>query len=563
MVNVIQKENTLAESQAISGRPESVARNKIYAPAVLLLTLLVGSLIYWCVLDHHIPVWDSACHLLRGYDCADLIQAHIGFRRKVLSLLTVSSFYTPLTYYLHGLLIAGFGASIWVDVLPKIFWYATCLTGLYLLARKSFGDRLPATITVAIWATYPCTYGLSRAFALLDVPMTAMVFLSLWLCMVWDGAKSWRNACLLGLMMGLTFLTKQTAVIFLITPMLFLLGRALIRGDKKSFSMLVVAGIIGGAFFGAWAVPNYAAFKHFVAQNQSVLANQPFHELFLTNLRGYLEQAAREISIGGLAAFLAALAALAFSTHRKTLSFVGLASISAFVLHCCLNWIPQFRYLLPVTGFTAMVTAAFLIGLWQSRTLMAKGVAIIFALYGSTIFVLLSFSPHPLHIPRAVEEATGFGAIRGPYVTDQISEPYWPHPKADWGHEWILGEIAKRENNKPVSLCLLPDTKELNVPGFDYFARLHRSTVKPTSFRYWTMTGYDFVYGPEQLKNIKWYAVLKNSKQDAGREFRGSKSETAYRSLIELLSDQQQYETVGQKLLPDSSVLFLIRAKAP
>lgn len=539
------------------GQPAKLA-GSVYLPAVFVIAFFVGVLLLWSMLDHTIPVWDSAAHLLRGYQCVDIAQAHMGFRHKIKTLSQISSFYTPLTYYLHAVLISALGPASWVDVIPRLSWYATACVSLYLLARKCFDDKMVATYAVAVWCLYPGAYGVSRAFALLDIPMTAMVFLSLWAGLVWNQQRTWRNAALLGLVLGLTFLTKQTAVLFLIAPMAFLFLREARHKNLQTCLMLVLSGAIGGLFFAAWAIPNYKAFKEFVGQNQSVMADQPIMTLFFGNLTNYITAGATVISLVGTILFIAALI---FAKNKSKTWFVATGILSALFFHSILNWIPQFRYMLPATGLTAMITASLLVQLWRSQQPTKRLLVGALAAYGAFIFVSLSFTPWPLPIISALEVPTGLSLVRQYYGTDQISEPFWPRPKSDWGHDWLISSMQQQVGDAQIPLHLFSDTKELNAGGLAYVAKLHKSKIMPITFRQWSMAGYDFAYTKEQLDWCKWFAVLQNSTQAAGREFRTKDAQSNYDKLIALVTNDPTYEKVGTKALPDGSSLLLVRRR--
>lgn len=541
-----------------TGSKTVAGQARTYIPAIAIIGFFVSALTIWTLLDHHVPVWDSAGHLARSYQCADLLQAHMGFRRKILSLITLSSFYPPLTYYLHGGLLALFGPSTVVDSLPKILWYGLALTGVYLVAERTYHDRATGAVAVAVWAMYPGLYGNSRALALLDIPLCAMVFLSLYFCLAWNESRTWRNAFALGACLGLTFLTKQSGVIFLALPIALLFVTAIIHRDRAAALMLTVASSIGMSLFAVWYFANFSAFKDFVTQNQSVMERLPFIELFKSNLQIYIDRT--NTALTGLGTLLFGLGTLQWTKLRATW-LVGSSATSALFIHSALDWTPQFRYLEPATIFPAILTASFMTWMWRSKFAILKVIPPLVALWGISVFLLLSFFPYPFPIATKMEQLVGFQALRAPFGTDQLAEPFWPRPDLDWGYAWSVSEIEKREGRNEAYLCLLSDTQQLNQPGLMYYCLLHRSKVHSTTFRTWTMAGYDFNYTEQQLKYIKWFGILQNTQKLPCREFRSPESEQNYKVLLERLYNKRQYELVGVKNLPDGSQLHLVRRK--
>lgn len=555
MTSTIKQMHTVEASKKMIERSSRITTTRVN-PGVVAVITFTTLLIIWSVLDHTIPVWDSAAHLLRGYQCAEILPTHIDFPRKATDLLTLSSFYTPLTYYLHGILICCLGKASWVDVIPRVFWYALSCFSLYLLSRQIYKDEPVAACTVCAWAFYPATYGVSRAFALLDIPMTAMVFSSWWILTVWWQEKTWKNALLLGLTFGLTFLTKQTAILFLIAPTAVVLCRTMWRKEWRQTGMLLCSGTIGVALLIVWAVPNYKAFIEFVAQNQNMLDQRPLIERFMQNLSAYVGHGFEVVTVTGAVTFMAAVI-LVKAKHKSWIVTVGV--LSALAIHSALNWVPQFRYILPALGLAAMWTAVLVSDLWRSGNLLGRIPACAIALYGAFVFLYLSFTPSPLPRIAPLEEISGISRVRKIYGIEQIFEPFWPRPKQDWGHDWIVSTIQNEIGNTPAIIHLFSDTKEFNAGGLAYIVKLRGSTLQPTVFRTWTMAGYDFSYTKAQVDAIQWHVVLENSTAASGCKFRTSGAQNNFERLLSLVTTDKRYRRIGTKALPDGSQLVLIK----
>lgn len=527
------------------------ARNRIYWPLVAVIGTFMLGLTVWSLIDHSIPKWDTACHLMRGYECAGLLQAHHHLTRKIAELVTFSVYYPPVTYYVHGALISIFGPSIFLDVLPRFLWYGLSALSLFFVGEKIFRDRALATLSVAIFSAYPLIFGHSHT-SFIDLPMTAMVFLSFWRLLEWKDNPTWRNAVMFGVALGLTLLSKQSAALFVALPLLLLLADSL-RQNRKSALMLVSAGAIASAFLLSWMIPNYSACKETVNTfNGSGIAGGSLLDGSFSGLTSYLLQAPECFSYIGLAVFLASL--FQSSTQRR-LWIVATGTVSALILLNSVPWLPtkpEFRYVMPLMGYAALSTAALLVWLWRRQTILSKALVMIVCGFMALQYLTSSFF-------RAENFQQPFRNLLQVVGLPNQSRCYTPY--VDWGNEWVLKTVDKAANHQPSWLIVLPDKRELQVDGLKYLAKVFDTQVQPTTWRMFTIKGYEFNYPKELLKCPNYYLDMEGSEVSDSKKFVDEKAKERFCNLISILKTSGDFDRIGTKSLPDGNLLVLYKRK--
>lgn len=536
-----------SEEPPLKTQAEATAQSrKIYWPAVTVITIAVLGLAVWSMLDYSLPRWDDSCHLLRGDECATILKSREALSHKIAKLATFSSYYPPLIYYVHGILVALLGFSPLANVLPKFFWFGLSLVSLYLLGRKVFVDKRVATVAVAIFSTYPLILGSSHKF-LVDIPMTAMVFASLWRLLEWKDKPTWPNATILGITMGLAFLSKQSAALFLAAPLAVLLI-ANLRRNRQSALMLVFAGAVASSLLLSWVIPNYSACRETVATLNGNGAPAASFQGSFSNLISYITQIPQAFSLVGLSG---ALASLLYFPAQRQLWLPALGVLSALLALTCVPWLPttpQIRYAMPLLGFTALSTAALLVFLWQREAVLSKGLVLAFCGYMLLQYSFLNFVP--IHNAASMPLQAFFPQSKDAYT-----------PFEDWGHEWIVKTVDEAAHHQPAWLIVLPDKSKLTVGGIKYVAKLHNSPVQPTTWRVFTVQGYQFDYPEEMLTYPNYYLVMEGSQKKDGAKFIDQKTEQRFNNLISILKTSGNHERIGSKTLPDGSVLTLFNTK--
>lgn len=196
---------------------------------VLAIIWLAGAAVdrQWFALDNSVPAWDQADYLTGALNYWQILQAPEWFSGEWwTSFWMRSTKIPPLTYMTTVPFLNIFGTGPDQSTLVMLFYSIILLGSVYSLGRQLFNVR------VALWAAAICQIlpGLYRYRLdfLLDYPLTATVTLSfccltLWRCQKSRGVTGWFWAIIFGLSLGMALLTKQTALFFLLMPILWVI----------------------------------------------------------------------------------------------------------------------------------------------------------------------------------------------------------------------------------------------------------------------------------------------------------------------------------------------------
>ena len=244
----------------------------------------------WLALDHAIPSWDPADHLIGSLNYWWTLHPQQWFsQQQSLGLLhtigntwtalwTLSSKYPPLLYVSTAPFLSLFGRGADQAVLVNLLYTGILLGAVYGLGRILFRAE------VGLWAgvlclLFPQFYSLRTGY-FMDYPLTTMVAASLFMLTLWrrslqpisskpslspkllqsPNRKQWGLAIAFGLTFGLALLAKQTAVFFLAIPILWTFGERLLALRHRHWGQLgqlMTSLIIAGLMILPWSQANW------------------------------------------------------------------------------------------------------------------------------------------------------------------------------------------------------------------------------------------------------------------------------------------------------------------
>lgn len=217
------------------------ARREWWLLGLLWLVGAVGDRI-WVAIDRSVPAWDQADYLAGVLNYWHAFQSPQWFSGNWWTgLWQLSSKIPPLVYIVTTPFLTLFGAGPDQSTLVHLLFSAILLAAVYAIGSTLF---LPA---VGLWAAgfcllMPGLYRLRLEF-LLDYPLAAMVTLCFacltlwrWEVHAWNSlmpakrhlsGRSWRLAGAIGLTFGLALMVKQSALLFLLVPLVWVTLEAL------------------------------------------------------------------------------------------------------------------------------------------------------------------------------------------------------------------------------------------------------------------------------------------------------------------------------------------------
>lgn len=234
-------------------------RKKILFWVFILLGFHLVVSFIWLSLDTRPPKWDQANHLALslGY--------YYGFLSgEVFSrLLSLSSYYPPFFHLVASFFYRFFGTSPDLARGTQFIFFALLLLSTWKIGKRFFGEK-EALITCFLLSFYPAIWLLSREY-LLDLPLTGMVTLGIWLLLESKRFTHPLSSLLFGVVSGLGVLTKWSYPFFLFGPfLLVLLGK--VPSEKRE------------------EIPNLKVFWLFVSLGTGILIALPWYSFNLPKL---------------------------------------------------------------------------------------------------------------------------------------------------------------------------------------------------------------------------------------------------------------------------------------
>jgi 4-amino-4-deoxy-L-arabinose transferase-like glycosyltransferase len=234
-----------------------VLTGRVPARALLcvLVVVITGLNLWWATLESRPPHWDMGHHLSNSLRYLD------GFSLTDPGpFLTSYLFYPPLVYWVADAFYAVLGSeATTVALLSNAVWLAMLVFATFGIGRRLWNERV-GWLSVAFVVTAPLVVSTSKEY-MLDLPLTAVTALCLYLMTRADGFAIRRYSLLFGIALGCGLLVKWTLPLVLALPMIHVAAMALADARRRrSFGRalnLFGAGVLAFAVAGPWYVHNY------------------------------------------------------------------------------------------------------------------------------------------------------------------------------------------------------------------------------------------------------------------------------------------------------------------
>jgi 4-amino-4-deoxy-L-arabinose transferase-like glycosyltransferase len=567
-----------------------VADNDQRKQLKVLLTLgaiwLVGTLCdrIWLALDHSVPAWDQTNHLTGSLNYLNALQQAQWFSGEWWqSLWKLSSKYPPLTYIATGPFQQLFGTGPDQALLVNLLFSAILLGSVYALGKYLFNTQ------VGFWAAGLCIL-LPRLYTvrlnyLIDYPLTALVVASFWCLTVWRDTKTqwqgWRWALGFGLCFGLAMMVKQTVLLFLFVPLLWLFIKLLRQQNWGKLAQLIGGFLLSIFIFGPWYRPNWI-FLFSTAQNAIItpameegdpplntLAAWTYYwndlpravswPLLVVPLVGLLlywsrlfpalgERRGGEGEQGSRGAgenYLGTQGLKRSPTHplppspphittRSTGSafrWLALFLIGSYFL-CSANQNKDLRYIMPYLPILSVVLA-YGLTLWPRRWRYVRWstVGLAFLLMCLNLF--------------------GIGGKPGTYFTQALSPKAqnYPYLGPEWPHAQVIDEIIRTEPQLRSTVGVMPRIPDLNHNNVNYYGALRKFQV------YGREVGVRNKFVAQDARSLSWF-LTKTGDEATRRETQAL--------LIQTIEQSPDFQLQKNWNLPDRTVLKLYhRAQTP
>ena len=212
--------------------------------------------VWWRTRETRPPHWDMGHHL------ANSLEYLQGFSLShPLPFIDAYNYFPPLVYWVADAFYAALGnEAMWVAILSNVVWLAMLVFATYGIGRTLWNARV-GLLSVAFVLASPLVVTASKEY-MLDVPLTAVSALGLYLLIRAKAFSSRRYSLLFGLACGLGLLVKWTLPLVLGLPVLHAAAGALAEARQRrrfdGLLNLACAAALTFAVAGTWYVHNAA-----------------------------------------------------------------------------------------------------------------------------------------------------------------------------------------------------------------------------------------------------------------------------------------------------------------
>ncbi|NMG22148.1 phospholipid carrier-dependent glycosyltransferase [Brasilonema bromeliae] len=552
-------------------------QNRFNSLLILGIIWLLGALCdrIWFALDRSVPAWDQADYLTGSLNYWHALQNPQWFNQEWWqSFWLLSSKIPPLTYIVTAIVQNIFGIGPDQATLMMLLFSAILLTSVYGLGTVLFSE------TVGLWAAalcqiLPALYDFRLEF-LLDYPLTAVVTLSFFCLTVWritlNKEKEERGRILphspplslphslppllwavaFGLTFGLALMVKQTALFFLLTPIVWV-GVGALRHRRWGRLLQLLGGLCFSVLvFGPWYRTNWliiltsgkrATIDSAIAEHQPGLDK-------LESWIYYWNQLPYQVSLPllfvplvslliwwGRSKFASENPKLETITSSKanqqnsSLTWLLVFWVGGYFLSC-LNINKHERYVLP---YLPVLTVLLAYGLTRWRSLFGSRVR--WGTFGiAVILMLLNLFP--------------VGGVVGGWVTQVLSPnaQRYPYMKEELPHRQVIAQIIQTEPHLRSTLGVLPSTPEINQHNFNYYGALQNFQV------YGRQVGTRKKYVDQDGRSLEWF-LTKTGEQGPVKE--------AQAAMVKTVEQGGNFQLNKSWNLPDNSQLMLYHQQTP
>ena len=345
-------------------------------------------------------------------------------------------------------------------------------------------------------------------------------------------ARTWGWTIALGISLGLAMMVKQTSVLFLLVPLMWVAGETLWQKRWGRLFQLACAGLISMPIWGGWYRTNWllvltsskrATVDSAIAEGDPSLKSLDAWTYYLERLPDLISSPVLWVSLAGLV-----LSGVAFWRGKKNrlphrenaFQWLVIFWIGAYLL-CSVNVNKDLRYFIPALPVTALVLAYGLCGV--QRRLRWATLAIAALLGAINLFPFLPLqslarTPHPV------------------YMGDE------------WPHRQVIEEIARTEPYVRSTLGVLPSTPQINQHNFNYYGTLADFQV------YGRQVGVRSSQVLQDARSLSWFLTKTG---DPGSV------PASYPEMVKAIEQNPEFELHRRWTLPDDTELNLWHRRTP
>ncbi len=245
---------------------------------ILGLIWLISSLSdqIWLMLDHSVPPWDQSNHLTKSLQYFHALEYPQFFNSEWWrNFWMISSKYPPLTYIIAALFQKVFGVGNDPALISNFLYNAILILSVHTLGKTLFSPQ------VGLWGAglsmlFPRLYQTRLQF-LIDTPLMTLTVLSFCCLTIWKLEKNrkqqWLWTVIFGFCWGLSLLTKQSVMFFLLTPLLWLGISYIFQGKWERILQLIISFIVSSLVWFPWYRTNWIYLFSTISNSNAIPAS--------------------------------------------------------------------------------------------------------------------------------------------------------------------------------------------------------------------------------------------------------------------------------------------------
>jgi 4-amino-4-deoxy-L-arabinose transferase-like glycosyltransferase len=505
----------------------------------------------WLAVDRSVPSWDPADNLTNALNFWWLFQQpHWWSGEWWTELWMRSGKYPPLLFVATVPFQNWFGTGADQALLVNLLFSAVLLLSVYGLGRQLFSPQ------VGLWAAglcllFPRLYT-NRIDYFMDFPMTALVAASFCCLTIWRDAKGrsaqwlWILAC--GFCFGAAILTKQSALFFLLIPLLWVSIGSIKQRAWERLLQVASGSLLTLAIVFPWVRTNWI-FQISAAFNSNIksAANEGDPDLntldawiyYWRDLPAAVSLPLLIVPLVGLVLYWLGLLPVQKSApaqERSALKWLAVFWVGSYVLWSAIVN-KDLRYIMPYLPIVA-IGLAYGMTRWSYRW---RSVA-----YGTvglaTVLMLLNLFP--------VGDRLTTWATQTLTPNAQL-HPYWGKPLP---HIEAIDEIIRTQPYQIANIGILASSPTVNQHNFNYYGNLRNFQV------YARQMGRETEEIEDELESLSWFIV----QQDRPRANRRRDDDDPRTKTIRAIEQSPDFQLTKTWVLPDRTRLKLFhRAVMP
>lgn len=495
---------------------------------ILLLLFLLLNNISWYQLGGRPLHWDSSVHLIESIN-ANRVGENSN-QSLLKEYLNVSWYYPPFVDYFSVPFYKIFGESKGTSFFVMSIFLLVLVISVYAITLRLY-NKTTAILSAFIVSMCPIVIYFSRDF-MLDIPLAAMVSLSIYWLLISYEFRSTRNSILFGISSGLGVLTRWTFIFFLIIPLIYSFIKVFRKSPTRNRQVInvfisILAGImISAPWYSMHLIQFVSRLGEFTRGNRNLFENTFYYIGIIPSQISWLITI---LLLIGLIWY--------FKNNFNTNGLLYAWFIGSYVIISLISF-KEPRFSISLLAPLIIISSAgllewinFISGKLNKKKLIYQSVIALIILQ----FLMISYIP----------VNTKIGGLLSTGIISASIIPVDGPNKSNWKQLEILNtindEMQETQKSRAV-LSIIPDEVNFNRQSFDYIIKRERLPIQ--------------LIGTSGFPFLSNYVLIKMGKSAEDADQRGTITK-------EVIENSQQLNPLYTKMksfkLPDGTVAGLFR----